>query len=59
MIDALEKTVTEAPEKREAQRTLAREVTTMVHGVDELERAERASKVLFGGSLAMHPSTTS
>jgi len=24
----------------------------MVHGVGELERAERASKVLFGGSLA-------
>ncbi len=51
MIDALEKTVADAPEKREAQRTLAREVTTMVHGVGELERAERASKVLFGGSL--------
>jgi tyrosyl-tRNA synthetase len=52
MIDALEKTVSEAPEKREAQRTLAREVTTMVHGVGELERAERASQVLFGGSLS-------
>ena len=51
-IDALEKTVTEAPEKREAQRTLAREVTSMMHGGDELARAERASKVLFGGSLA-------
>jgi tyrosyl-tRNA synthetase len=51
-IDALERTVAEAAEKREAQRTLAREVTTMVHGVDELERAERASKVLFGGSVA-------
>src|SRR5688500_16345940 len=51
-IDALEKTVTEAPEQREAQRTLAREVTTMVHGTGELERAERASRVLFGGSLA-------
>jgi len=52
MIDALERTVTEAPEKREAQRTLAREVTSMVHGPNELDRAERASKVLFGGSLA-------
>ena len=52
MIDGLEKTVLEAPDKREAQRTLAREVTTMVHGSAELERAERASKVLFGGSLA-------
>jgi len=52
MIDALEKTVTEAPEKREAQRTLARELTSMLHGAGELDRAERASKVLFGGSLA-------
>ncbi len=51
-IEALECTMQEAPEQREAQRTLAREVTTMVHGVDELGRAERASKVLFGGSLA-------
>ena len=51
-IEALERTLTEAPEQREAQRTLAREVTTMVHGVDELGRAERASKVLFGGTLA-------
>ena len=52
MIAALEKTVTEAPEKRVAQRTLAREVTSMVHGAAELDRAERASSVLFGGSLA-------
>src|SRR5688500_471114 len=52
MIDALDKTVTEAPEKREAQRTLARELTSMVHGSDELDRAVRASQVLFGGSLA-------
>jgi tyrosyl-tRNA synthetase len=52
MIAALEKTVSDAPEQRDAQRTLAREVTTMVHGGAELDRAERASKVLFGGSLA-------
>ncbi len=42
----------EKPEGREAQRVLAREVTTMVHGADELARAERASAVLFGGPLA-------
>ena len=52
MIAALEKTVIEEPEKRVAQRTLAREVTSMVHGAAELDRAERASSVLFGGSLA-------
>ena len=52
MIAALEKTITEEPEKRVAQRTLAREVTSMVHGAAELDRAERASSVLFGGALA-------
>ena len=51
-IDPLERTVSESPESREAQRTLAREVTSMVHGPDELARAERASAVLFGGTLA-------
>ncbi|MDA1095354.1 MAG: tyrosine--tRNA ligase [Acidobacteria bacterium] len=51
-IGALERTVVEAPAARDAQRTLAREVTAMVHGASELAKAERASAVLFGGSLA-------
>lgn len=51
-IDALAETVTGAPEKREAQRTLARDVTRLVHGDEALAKAERASGVLFGGSLA-------
>ena len=51
-IQALEKTVTDAPQVREAQRTLAREVTSMVHGAEALARAERGSAVLFGGPLA-------
>jgi tyrosyl-tRNA synthetase len=51
-IAALDRATTDAPQQRDAQRTLAREVTTMVHGVDELGRAERASTVLFGGSLS-------
>jgi len=51
-IAAIERTVIDKPEAREAQRVLAREVTTMVHGADELARAERASAVLFGGPLA-------
>ena len=51
-IDAAERTVIEAPAARDAQRTLACEVTLMVHGADELRRAERATAVLFGGSLA-------
>lgn len=50
-IDELARRVSTAPEEREAQRTLAREVTTMVHGVEETERAIRASAVLFGSSL--------
>jgi tyrosyl-tRNA synthetase len=40
------------PEKREAQRMLARDVTEMVHGADQVARSERAASVLFGGSLA-------
>ncbi len=40
-----------APEQREAQRTLAREVTRAVHGETELARAEKASAVLFGGAM--------
>jgi tyrosyl-tRNA synthetase len=37
-----------APEKRAAQRRLAREATTLVHGKDAADRAERVSRFLFG-----------
>jgi tyrosyl-tRNA synthetase len=50
-IAPLEDAVRTAPERREAQRVLAREVTTLVHGTDEVARAERASQVLFGEDL--------
>lgn len=50
-IEGLERAVAETPEGREAQRRLAREVTAMVHGTEELARAERATALLFGGSL--------
>ena len=40
------------PERREAQRALAREVTRLVHGEDALAKAEQASRVLFGGEIA-------
>jgi tyrosyl-tRNA synthetase len=43
--------MTRAPEAREAQRLLAREVTALVHGPEPLQAAERASAVLFGSSL--------
>ena len=51
-IEELERVLAQAPEKREAQRTLAREVTSMVHGPTGFEKAERASEVLYGGTLA-------
>ena len=47
-IEALEHAVAQTPEKREAQRTLAREVTTMVHGEAELSKAEMHTAALFG-----------
>lgn len=40
------------PGARAAQRTLAREVTRLVHGETELAKAERAANVLFGGDPA-------
>ena len=49
-IDALTQTVAEAPAGREAQRTLAREVTAMVHGADELSKAERATGMMHGNT---------
>jgi tyrosyl-tRNA synthetase len=39
------------PERREAQRELARAVTRLVHGDDHVERAERAAQVLFGDNI--------
>ena len=51
-IDALVAAHGKQPERREAQRQLAREVTTLVHGAGALARAERATAVLFeGGDL--------
>ncbi|PYR58398.1 MAG: tyrosine--tRNA ligase [Acidobacteria bacterium] len=50
-IDALARATAEAAERREAQRTLARDVTALVHGRDQVERAERAAAVLFGDSI--------
>ena len=47
----LENALFERPEKREAQRKLAQEVTGMVHGDTAVTKAEKASQVLFGGAL--------
>jgi tyrosyl-tRNA synthetase len=50
-IAAIEQEMAAAPEKRLAQRTLAEEMTRTVHGVAGLAIAQRASEVLFGGSM--------
>ena len=42
----------QAPHKREGQRRLARETTTLVHGAEATTAAEEASAILFGGSPA-------
>lgn len=42
----------EAPHKRELQRRLAEELTTMVHSRQDLENAVTASSILFGKSTA-------
>jgi tyrosyl-tRNA synthetase len=41
-----------APNKREGQRRLARELTTIVHGPEATAAAQEASAILFGGSPA-------
>jgi len=51
-IAALEESVRTEPEKRNAQRELARQVTEMVHGESALSKAMRASEVLFGKEIS-------
>ena len=51
-IEELAAVTKSAPEKREAQRVLAREVTGLVHGSEQVARAERASSMLFGEDIA-------
>ncbi|MBI5019862.1 MAG: tyrosine--tRNA ligase [Ignavibacteriales bacterium] len=51
-IAELEESVKVAPEKREAHRILAQEVTKMLHGESALAQAERATKIFFGGEIA-------
>ncbi|RZT19470.1 tyrosyl-tRNA synthetase [Kribbella sp. VKM Ac-2569] len=45
---ALEQATAERPQAREAQRVLAEDVTTLVHGAEETRRVQEASKALFG-----------
>ena len=47
-IEALDDTIAGAPEKREAQQVLARDVTARVHSEEAAAVAEEVSRVLFG-----------
>jgi tyrosyl-tRNA synthetase len=47
-IEALEESLRERPQAREAQRALAQELTDLVHGTDERARVEAAAQALFG-----------
>ena len=51
-IERLEVATRGAAEERAAQRVLARDVTALVHGADQMARAEQASSVLFGEGIA-------
>ena len=48
-IDGIERQFTEQPEGRLAQKTLAKEVTELVHGQERADSAEKVTNVLFGG----------
>jgi tyrosyl-tRNA synthetase len=48
-LDALSERHAANPGDREAQKTLAREVTTLVHGKERTESVMRVTDVLFGG----------
>ena len=50
-IQELEAQMKSAPQERAAQLSLAHELTTMIHGKEELQRVEHASQVLFSGKL--------
>ncbi|WP_327066484.1 tyrosine--tRNA ligase [Kitasatospora sp. NBC_01250] len=58
-IEELERETAERPAARLAQRALAEELTTMLHGAEQYQRVVAASKALFGqGDLAeLEPAT--
>ncbi|KRN04348.1 tyrosine--tRNA ligase [Holzapfeliella floricola] len=50
-IDELAEKIKTAPEKREAQRRLAQEVTAFVHSEEAVKEAENISQALFSGDI--------
>ena len=51
-IEAIEHEHSAAPHLRIAQKTLAREVTSLIHGADRVSSIEKVNSVLFGSVLA-------
>ncbi|MEO7836278.1 MAG: tyrosine--tRNA ligase [Acidimicrobiales bacterium] len=51
-VEELDAATAEHPERREAQKALAWEVTALVHGRDEADSAAHASSVLFSEEIA-------
>lgn len=51
-IEALEVAVQEEPHLRKAQRTLAEEMTRLIHGEEALQQAIRITEALFSGNIA-------
>ena len=50
-IEELAKKVETEPEKREAQRRLAEEVTRFVHSEEDLKEAQKITQALFSGNI--------
>ncbi len=50
-VDRLEIEVLERPERREAQKVLAEELTKIVHGEEELKKAIKVTAALFSGNI--------
>jgi tyrosyl-tRNA synthetase len=50
-INTLEESMKAAPEKREAQKVLADELTEMVHGREGLEKAKKITETFFHGDI--------
>lgn len=48
-IGEIDRQIAENPKERQAQKTLAREVTTLIHGEERAASVERVTDALFGG----------
>ena len=58
-IEELQRAVAQRPAGREAQRALARDLTALLHGAAEAERAVAASRALFGqGEMCWTPTSS-